>query len=188
MLDALDIEGANVYVTARNHIPEKNARCNIIDYKDRYEHMEKMDVIISATSSPHYTVTRKHFEEKEHKNKVVFIDLAVPFDISPDIEKIQGVARYSMEDMNRLAAKNNELKKSYLCDAKEIIREYEQEYLKNEIFRANREKIDGFMAYIKENTEKKSLDAAVHKMIFDIKEKSNAQEFQDFVEIIAKIQ
>ncbi|MBS5364667.1 MAG: glutamyl-tRNA reductase [Butyribacter sp.] len=188
MLDALDIEGANVYVTARNHIPEKNARCNIIDYKDRYEHMEKMDVIISATSSPHYTVTRKHFEEKEHKNKVVFIDLAVPFDISPDIEKIQGVARYSMEDMNRLAAKNNELKKSYLCDAKEIIREYEQEYLKNEIFRANREKIDGFMAYIKENAEKKSLDAAVHKMIFDIKEKSNAQEFQDFVEIIAKIQ
>ena len=188
MLDALDIEGANVYVTARNHIPEKNARCNIIDYKDRYEHMEKMDVIISATSSPHYTVTRKHFEEKEHKNKVVFIDLAVPFDISPDIEKIQGVARYSMEDMDRLAAKNNELKKSYLCDAKEIIREYEQEYLKNEIFRANREKIDRFMAYIKENAEKKSLDAAVHKMIFDIKEKSNAQEFQDFVEIIEKIQ
>ena len=188
MLDALDIEGANVYVTARNHIPEKNARCNIIDYKDRYEHMEKMDVIISATSSPHYTVTRKHFEEKEHKNKVVFIDLAVPFDISPDIEEIQGVARYSMEDMDRLAAKNNELKKSYLCDAKEIIREYEQEYLKNEIFRANREKIDRFMAYIKENAEKKSLDAAVHKMIFDIKEKSNAQEFQDFVEIIAKIQ
>ena len=188
MLDALDIEGANVYVTARNHIPEKNVRCNIIDYKDRYEHMEKMDVIISATSSPHYTVTRKHFEEKEHKNKVVFIDLAVPFDISPDIEEIQGVARYSMEDMDRLAAKNNELKKSYLCDAKEIIREYEQEYLKNEIFRANREKIDRFMAYIKENAEKKSLDAAVHKMIFDIKEKSNAQEFQDFVEIIAKIQ
>ena len=30
--------------------------------------------------------------------------------------------------------------------------------------------------------------AAVHKMIFDIKEKSNAQEFQDFVEIIEKIQ
>lgn len=44
------------------------------------------------------------------------------------------------------------------------------------------------MAYIKENAEKKSLDAAVHKMIFDIKEKSNAQEFQDFVEIIEKIQ
>ena len=37
-------------------------------------------------------------------------------------------------------------------------REYEQEYLKNEIFRANREKIDRFMAYIKENAEKKSLD------------------------------
>lgn len=61
-----------------------------------------------------------------------------------------------------------------------------REYLKNEIFRANREKIDRFMAYIKENAEKKSLDAAVHKMIFDIKEKSNAQEFQDFVEIIGK--
>ncbi len=187
MRDALDIEGVNIYVTARNHIPEKNARCKIIDYKDRYEHMEKMDVIISATSSPHYTVTRKHFEEKEHKNNVVFIDLAVPFDISPDIEKISGVVRYSMEDMERLAAKNNELKKSYLFDAKEIIKEYEQEYLKNETFRSNRERIDEFIAFFKENAEKKSLDAAVHKMIFDIKEKSNAQEFQDFVDMIAKI-
>lgn len=43
--------------------------------------------------------------------------------------------------------------------------------ISKEIFRANREKIDRFMAYIKENAEKKSLDAAVHKMIFDIKMK-----------------
>ena len=174
MRDALDIEGVNVYVTTRNHA-------------DRYEHMHKMDVIISATSSPHYTITKKHYEEKKEKEMVVFIDLAVPFDISPDIEKIPGVVRYSMEDMDRLAAKNNELKRSYLCDAKEIIKTYEQDYLKNEIFRANRSQIDGFIAYIEKNVEKKSLDVAIHKMIFDIKEKSNAQEFESFVDMIANI-
>lgn len=54
-----------------------------------------------------------------------------------------------MEDMDRLAAKNNELKRSYLCDAKEIIKTYEQDYLKNEIFRTNRSQIDGFITYIK---------------------------------------
>lgn len=187
MRDALDIDGANVYVTARNHIPERNARCRIISYADRYSHMSKMDVVISATSSPHYTVTREHFEENAHKDKVVFVDLAVPFDISPDIEKIQGVKRYSMEDMDRFARKNNELKKSYLGDAKEIIREHEQEYLKNEIFRSNRNMIDDFIFDIKRNAERKSIDAAIHKMIFDIKEKSNAQEFDTFVELIEKI-
>ena len=187
MRDALDIEGVNVYVTTRNHIPEKNARCRIIDYADRYEHMPKMDVIISATSSPHYTITKKNYEEKKDKERVVFIDLAVPFDISPDIEKIPGVVRYSMEDMDRLAAKNNELKRSYLCDAKEIIKTYEQDYLKNEIFRANRSQIDGFIAYIEKNVEKKSLDAVIYKMIFDIKEKSNAQEFESFVDMITNI-
>ena len=126
-------------------------------------------------------------EEKKEKEMVVFIDLAVPFDISPDIEKIPGVVRYSMEDMDRLAAKNNELKRSYLCDAKEIIKTYEQDYLKNEIFRTNRSQIDGFITYIKKNAEKKSLDAVIYKMIFDIKEKSNAQEFESFVDIIANI-
>lgn len=187
MRDALDIDGANVYVTARNHIPERNARCRIISYADRYSHMSKMDVVISATSSPHYTVTREHFEENSHKKNVVFVDLAVPFDIAPDIENIQGVTRYSMEDMDRLARKNNELKKSYLGDAKEIIREYEQDYLKNEIFRSNRNMIDDFIFDIKQNAEKKSIDAAIHKMIFDIKEKSNAQEFDTFVELIEKM-
>lgn len=59
-----------------------------------------------------------------------------------------------MEDMDRLAAKNNELKRSYLCDAKEIIKTYEQDYLKNEIFRTNRSQIDGFITYIKKNAEK----------------------------------
>ena len=89
--------------------------------------------------------------------------------------------------MDRLAAKNNELKRSYLCDAKEIIKTYEQDYLKNEIFRANRSQIDGFIAYIEKNAEKKSLDAVIYKMIFDIKEKSNAQEFESFVDMITNI-
>ena len=92
-----------------------------------------------------------------------------------------------MEDLDRLAAKNNELKRSYLCDAKEIIKTYEQDYLKNEIFRTNRSQIDGFITYIKKNAEKKSLDAVIYKMIFDIKEKSNAQEFESFVDIISNI-
>ena len=92
-----------------------------------------------------------------------------------------------MEDMDRFARKNNELKKSYLGDAKEIIREHEQDYLKNEIFRSNRNMIDDFIFYIKRNAERKSIDAAIHKMIFDIKEKSNAQEFDTFVELIEKI-
>ena len=86
-----------------------------------------------------------------------------------------------------LSAKNKDFQKSYLCDAKEIIKTYEQDYLKNEIFRANRSQIDGFIAYIEKNVEKKSLDAVIYKMIFDIKEKSNAQEFESFVDIIANI-
>ncbi len=31
------------------------------------------------------------------------------------------------------------------------------------------------------------MDAVIYKMIFDIKEKSNAQEFESFVDIIANI-
>lgn len=70
MRDALEIEGVNVYVTTRNHIPEKNARCRIIDYADRYEHMPKMDVIISSTSSRIIQLQKNIMKKKRIKKEL----------------------------------------------------------------------------------------------------------------------
>ena len=56
------IEGAKVYITSRNMRQAWEDRHHkvtyqVMEYESRYDLMDEMDVIISATSSPHYTLT-----------------------------------------------------------------------------------------------------------------------------------
>ncbi|MCC8169395.1 MAG: glutamyl-tRNA reductase, partial [Oscillospiraceae bacterium] len=83
--DLLSYGGVNLFVTTRTHdaVPFGDfADAEVIDYADRYESLDKMDVVISATASPHYTLTAAGIEKSLKINKDrVFIDLAVPKDI-----------------------------------------------------------------------------------------------------------
>lgn len=96
----------------------------IVPFADRYLYMQEADIIISATSSPHYTVTRAMLE----KNKVgpakrLFVDLAVPRDIDDCVLELQGSALLNMDDFEKIAEKNNEIKKSELETAEGILLE-----------------------------------------------------------------
>lgn len=62
------LKGLNIYSTIRNvtmthdaHI--KSESNTLIDYKERYDYINAMDVIISATASPHYTLTGTKVKE-----------------------------------------------------------------------------------------------------------------------------
>lgn len=85
------LKGLNIYSTIRNvtmthdaHI--KSESNTLMVYKDRYDYVDQMDVIISATASPHYTLTGTRVKEhmKTDKDRV-FVDLAVPVDIEESI-------------------------------------------------------------------------------------------------------
>lgn len=77
---------ADIYVTTRKNklIQTKhgNDEFTTIDYEDRYEYLDQMDVVISATSSPHYTLTYSKMKKQlTTAKRRVFVDLAVPMDI-----------------------------------------------------------------------------------------------------------
>ena len=48
-------------MTRRSHGLEEpeSARLTVVDYQERYRFLEWADVIVSATDSPHYTLTAK---------------------------------------------------------------------------------------------------------------------------------
>ena len=81
------MKGLHIYSTIRNvtltHDAHMKSESNtLIDYKDRYEYLDQMDVVISATASPHYTLTYARVKEKLKTEKPrVFVDLAVPVDL-----------------------------------------------------------------------------------------------------------
>ena len=62
--------------------------------------MPDMDIVISATASPHYTVMKEHFlAQNPPVIKRVFFDIAVPADIEPEMSQVPETVCYSMEDM-----------------------------------------------------------------------------------------
>lgn len=60
-----------------------------------------MDIVVSATRSPHYTVQIEKI--KSLKKKCIFMDLAVPRDIDPEIGKLKEVELYDIDSLEMKA-------------------------------------------------------------------------------------
>jgi len=75
------------------------AYADLIDYQDRYSLINTCDIIVSATRSPHYTITREALEKSMGipSRPKVFVDLAVPRDIDPEIAKMFHVAYFNID-------------------------------------------------------------------------------------------
>ena len=83
--ELLQQAGARVSVTLRTYrhgqtvIP---AGCGTVPYEDRAAALEGKDALVSATTSPHYTMTLEQLKTVAQPPKVA-VDLAVPRDIDP---------------------------------------------------------------------------------------------------------
>lgn len=93
--------GCHVSVTLRtyNHgetvVP---AGCGVIPYEERFSYMDGTDILISATTSPHYTVTVGQMASMPAP-PAVLIDLAIPRDIQPEVGNLQGIRLYNVDDL-----------------------------------------------------------------------------------------
>ncbi len=93
--------GCDVRVTLRTYRHGETIvppGCGVIPYDDRFRHMEGTDLVISATTSPHYTVTAEQLSEVEQPPRVL-VDLAIPRDIQPDAGKMVGISLYNVDDL-----------------------------------------------------------------------------------------
>lgn len=132
-------KNTTVIATLRNHTPRidfmDNPDIRLVDYSERYSYFPQCDCVISATSSPHYTVTafdsEKHLSDGKER---LFIDLAVPPDIDREISAFEGVSLINIDYIEQLAAKNNEIKMHSIDFAEKIIAHDIDELKKNLLF------------------------------------------------------
>ena len=121
--------GASVTVTVRQYrsgmvtIPKGCARIN---YGERMELLPDCEVVVSATASPNYTLTRELMESVCLSHPVILIDLAVPRDIEPEIRQMEGITLYDIDDF-QITAVGDYLKDS-LEQAEAILQEKEDEF------------------------------------------------------------
>jgi glutamyl-tRNA reductase len=154
VLKYLQVEGVNeVFVTNRschkgNEIEfQRNQIKHIkqIEYSERYDYIPKMDIIISATSSPHFVVeANKLYPSQE---RITFLDMAVPRDIDAAIGRIDNYQVYTIDDFNSLAEQH---KNKRLDSARKINEEIEKEIHALELWLI-RSKVDDVIIYLKES-------------------------------------
>lgn len=190
--DALDLQGLNIFITARHELPHplhgQDMRYTVIPYEKRYEYMPDMDIVISATASPHYTVMKEHFlAQNPPVKKRVFFDLAVPADIEPEMSQVPETVCYSMEDMQDLARQNNAAKLEALPKAKAILSKYEEQFVKNMAFGEALPAIAALSERAQEALGQESAYSLVHKFVCQAKKNCDADEFVQFTKILNKI-
>ncbi len=147
------------------------------DYNDRYDFMNSADCIISATSSPHYTVTRYDLKDRlTDKKSRLFIDLAVPPDIDKEIAELDGVRLINIDYFEQLAKENNALKLSSVDIAEEIILAEINTLRKDMEFHDFMPELES----IKNKLNNKSLEQLIYKM----KSEVSADTFSEFLNVL----
>ncbi|MDR2591180.1 MAG: hypothetical protein LBC59_00025 [Chitinispirillales bacterium] len=96
-------EGMDVTVTLRSRkrgggvrIPDK---ANVINYDERYRAVERADIVVSATASPHLTLLRGEIAALTRIPEII-VDLAVPRDVESSVGNIKGVALLTIDDIS----------------------------------------------------------------------------------------
>ena len=126
---ALAGEGGDVKMTLRHYkkgeavIPNG---CEAIEYENRLEAIKTAKVVVSATTSPHYTLHYEDVLKSLDGSKKIFIDLAVPRDISPRISAEQGVVLYDIDTLS--AEQEDNTKSTAMAQVSEILNDYRNEF------------------------------------------------------------
>ena len=93
--------GCEVTVTLRTYRHGQTvvpAGCAVAPYEGRYAAMEGAQVLLSATTSPHYTVTAQGLAALA-KPPAWVVDLAIPRDVQPEAGEIPGVTVFNVDDL-----------------------------------------------------------------------------------------
>jgi glutamyl-tRNA reductase len=95
-----------------------------VRFDDLYSTVDKADIIISSTGAPHAIFRREHGEQfmaRRRNRPMFFIDIAVPRDVDPALNNLDGIFVYDIDDLQQVVASNVADRKREAVQAEEII-------------------------------------------------------------------
>jgi len=91
-------------------------------FEQLYETCDRADIVITSTGSPHAIFRPEHgelFLSRRKNRPMFFIDIAVPRDVDPEMNKMDGIFVYDIDDLQQATA-------SHLSDRKQEAHRAEQ--------------------------------------------------------------
>ena len=120
-----------------------------VQFGDWAGEFQKIDIAISSTSAPHHLLDRARLEplmKLRHYRPLLLIDIAVPRDIDPEVNLLENVYLYNIDDLQAIAADYLHLRKEEIARCEAIIGEKVKALLDIKSFQPrtpmNREQVD----------------------------------------------
>jgi glutamyl-tRNA reductase len=106
-----------------------------VSFDDWAGEFEKIDIVISSTAAPHHILDRARLEPlmKHRKNRpLLLIDIAVPRDIAPEVNFLENVYLYNVDDLQGIADDYLKLRREEIARCEAIILEKVKPLLETE--------------------------------------------------------
>lgn len=104
-----------------------------VKFSELDQYLETADIVISCTAASHYVIryedVRRVMAGKPDK-KLFMIDIAVPRDIEPEVQNIEGVTLYDIDDLKNVIDRNIAERKKAAVKAEGIIEEELDRFMK----------------------------------------------------------
>jgi glutamyl-tRNA reductase len=137
-----------------------------LDFEMFKEEMHKADIVITSTASPKFIIKKDMVEHAIHQRKnkpIFFIDIAVPRDIEPEVNDLENVYLYDIDDLQGVVSANIKEREKEAETAMELIQ--------NEVTKFNNwvVSLDAVPTIVEirnraESIRKKELEKALKKM------------------------
>ena len=101
-------------------------RGRVVDYEDFFESLPEVYIVFASSGAPHYIIQSEQMRTvmNRRRNRPMFlIDIAVPRNIEPAVNQLDGVFLYDIDDLGRVVAGNLEGRRNVAQQAEEIITE-----------------------------------------------------------------
>ena len=121
----------SIYVTNRSYeklqdIQDEYKNLIPIKYEERYSVLEKVDVVISATASPHTVIKKESMPNLS--NTLIMMDIALPRDIDKNIDTLENIEVYDIDDLKKISDENDKKRRELACTGELLIDEKIDEF------------------------------------------------------------
>jgi len=96
----------------------------VVPFDQIYEAAAQADIVLTSTGAPHAIFSPQHGQEflKKRRNKpMFFIDMAVPRDVDPRMNDLDGIFVYDLDDLQQVAANHKAEREREATDAETLI-------------------------------------------------------------------
>jgi glutamyl-tRNA reductase len=95
-----------------------------VPFEELFDHLPEADIVISSTGATESVVRSRDLKPVLKKRKhrpMFFIDIAVPRDIDPDVNALDNVYLYDIDDLKEVVEENLEKRREAADKAREIV-------------------------------------------------------------------